>query len=300
MFFRQYYSPMGPSKTPPVLKGLIFLIASIAIFSALTNRIFTEWFHLVSPQDFLGLSLFGFKHGNFWQPLTYLFVQDTSSGGAGIYFLIGLFFNLYILWILGATLYERIGVSHFLTIFFLCGIVSGLLALSVMEIEGSYQILRGASSAILGVFTVWTMLNPKGEIWLFSLFPIRTRWLLGVILTFVVVFGFIELNISSIIFYLSAALIGYLYGVLVLGLKGPFEHTAFFENWIKDMKERFSSNKTNKSSSKIYDFSTGEPLMNDDEFVDAMLTKISKSGEKSLSQSEQKRMKEISERRRKR
>ncbi len=47
--------------------------------------------------------------------------------------------------------------------------------------------------------------------------------------------------------------------------------------------------------SKIYDIKSGEPLLDDDQFMDAMLDQISRYGEESLTPAEKKRMKEISE-----
>jgi len=46
----------------------------------------------------------------------------------------------------------------------------------------------------------------------------------------------------------------------------------------------------------VIDMNTGKPLDDDDAFVDAMLAKISKQGENSLSWSERRRLNLISER----
>jgi hypothetical protein len=54
-------------------------------------------------------------------------------------------------------------------------------------------------------------------------------------------------------------------------------------------KEKFHS------TTKIYDFRSGLPKLNDEQFMDAMLARISRYGKDSLSPEETERMKKISE-----
>jgi hypothetical protein len=111
-------------------------------------------------------------------------------------------------------------------------------------------------------------------------------------------------NWITLSFYAAAILFGYLYAVMAWELNGPF-------SWMRLIDRPFGAlslllKKTGKwrlkkgKEGKIIDFQTGEPLQNDEQFVDAMLEKISKQGEASLSWKERQRLQEISKRKQKR
>lgn len=290
----------GPGDTPTVIGWLIGITCVLSVLTALTNYLFTQLLGYVGPHEVLGLSTYGLKHYFLWQPVTYLFIQESLQG-ITFSFLISLLFSMYILWILGSTLAERIGTSRFLCLYLISGALAGLAAVWMMSLaEAPQAILAGPSASLLAIFVVWTMCNPNSELMLFFIIPIRTKWLLAGIVGAICLVSLSQLDVVSLTFYVAGIAFGYFYGLIALRLPGPFAITHRFDEAVTELVDKLKPKSKNpqkkEGSSKIFDFSSGEPMQNDDAFVDAMLTKISKYGERSLSASERQRMEQISKR----
>lgn len=285
----------GPSQTPLLIKALIFLTCAVSIFSALTSNLFTHVFGIISPQSFLSLTWYGLHHQFYWQPLTYLFVQASSIDGIDLFYLISLAFNMYILWAFGTPVHERVGSRHFLGIYLVSGILAGLAAWLIMPLIGRSEMVSGPASAILAVFIVWSMLYPDSDLMLFFFIPIKAKWLVAGVLGGIFLINLSQVDLISLTYYGVATLCGYLYGVWGLNLHSPFSWTKPLDVSLINLKNFFQPGKSS-SKTQIYDFTSGELILEDDAFVDAMLSKISRYGEKSLTNSERNRMQQISAR----
>lgn len=282
---------LGPDFTPPIIKKLILWTTVITLISAFTTGFFQYLFKLPGPQELLSLSWWGFDNWFLWQPLTYLFVQE----GEGITFssLFYLAFNMYFLWIMGTELAERVGSRSFLRFYFICGIASGLIALLFMPIFNQYRVLAGPTSAILAVMTVWAFLNPERELLFFFLIPVKALWLILFALLAIFLVSLSNFDMISLIWFLSAPLIGYFYALIAWGIHSPFASLYKFELAVVRQFQRFKSKKPTQPH-KIFSIKTGESEKDDEAFIDAMLEKISKKGEGSLTSSERKQMDQIS------
>ncbi len=275
------------------LKNLLYLVSSIACISiaaTLLNGLFTYFLNATGPEDWLSLSLYGIRNLFLWQPLTYLFTQNSGSLGISISYLIHLSFNLYVLWFLGSSIIERIGNRSFFKLFFLSGIISGLIALLVMKLTASNAILSGPGSSILALLTFWTMLYSEAEIRLFLLIPIQAKWILTGVLITLLLTSLSQGDFVYFTLYLAGMLVGYMYAIIAYDLRGPFEFLTPFEEFIS---RKFK--KSDDTQGKIIDFETGRTL-DDEMFVDSMLAKISKYGEDSLTFNERRRLEAISKR----
>lgn len=279
----------GPNHTPRLISWLIAVTCAITLTSALTNSLFVELLGIQGPQFFLGLSATGMQYLYFWQPITYLFVQDTESG-INLFFLFTLCFNMYLLWVLGTMVYERAGALHFTAIYFSGGVLTALSTLLFMNLWHQYAFLAGPSAALLTTFVIWTMYYPDNDLYFFFLIPLKPRQLLTIILTIILLSNLSSLDFISIHFFAAAVLTGYFYGLLFLQLRSPYLFTHSFDRKVIKFIDRMMGR---KSSSKVVDISSAS--QDDDRFIDAMLTKISKYGEGSLTQSERRRMQKISE-----
>ncbi|HRD55070.1 MAG TPA: rhomboid family intramembrane serine protease [Parachlamydiaceae bacterium] len=274
-------------------KSLIYLIAAIAttsISATLFSGFFTYFFNSLGPENWLSLSLSGISHFFIWQPITYLFIYNSEGSGITISYLIGLSINLYILWLLGSSIIERIGQTSFFKLYFGSGVLSALVSLLFMKITGQNIVLSGFLSALLALLTFWTMLYKEADLRLFVLFEFKAKWLLAAIFIGLLLSALSHFDLPTFMLYFTGALCGYLYGILGYGLKSPFLFLDSFENFLlKIFKKR------DESEGKIIDFRTGKAL-DDEIFVDAMLAKISKHGEDSLTFYEKRRLNEISKR----
>lgn len=292
-------------KTPPIIAKLVWTTCLISLISAAISPLFHTLFEITGPQEWLSLSWWGISHYFLWQPISFLFVQTTSFGTISFSFLLTLVFNMSLLWIMGTDLTHLVGSRPFLRFYLISGLLSGLFALLFMPLFGQYPFLGESTPAILALLTAWTLSQPERELLFFFLIPLKAKWLtLGIIASFLLI-SISELNGVHFILYLSAPLIGYLYALLAWGFHSPFpsfhsyelKGTHFFQKW----KNRFSPSKTKSSRTSSHKVLNMHPEKweNDEAFIDAMLEKISKKGESSLTWLEKEKMKKISQKKQK-
>lgn len=270
-----YQAPgsFGFEGTPNAVRALIIATCAISIASAFIDPFIGAY----GPQFLLSLSWAGLAHFFLWQPLSYLFVLPAFSG-ITLSFFISLLFNMYILWFVGSSLVANFGTKSFLKLYLGSGIIGGLITLFVAALIGQNGFLAGPTASIFAILAAWTMLYPDMELLFFFLFPAKAKWIFA---GFVAVIGLISLSQSDFM-TLTSMLAGILCGYLFT-VKKPASDGV--EN-------------------KIVNIKTGKPVKsdetNDDEaFVDAMLEKIGKQGESSLTARERARMDKISKAKRK-
>lgn len=282
---------LGPEFTPTTIKRIISLTCILSIGCVITEAIFTQILKIPGPLAFLGLSWWGISNFFIWQPLSYLFVYGSPGAPISLFWIIGLFFNMYILWIMGTFVLDLIGEKSFLKLYFGSGIFAALITLLSMPLFGQYTALSGPAAAVLAVLTVWTMFNPESQLMLFFILPIKAKWLVITAIGIIALINFTNLNFISIIYYLSGATFGYCYSVIAWGLQSPFPITHRFDETLT----RFSHPWAHNSSGKIIDLAKARKMQKNEEFMDEMLEKISKHGKDSLSWWEKRKMRKISE-----
>lgn len=256
-------------------KPLHFLILSIAIISLIGAFI-------PQVQAYLAFSWEGMKHLYFWQFFTYVFVE---AGPFSLSFALQLAFNLYILWLFGSSLIDFSRVSHFLILFFGAALFA---ALSVLPFHGY---LAGSAAAIYAVLTAWAMINQGSQLLLFFALPFKAEWLILAIIAFSIfvdIMAGLWITAASLI---ASVLFGYLFALIAWRRMSPF---AIFYPFEKRVLRLLEKKRPAYHHSKIYDIKSGAPILNDAQFMDAMLDQISRLGEKSLTPEEKKRMRKIS------
>ena len=136
----------------------------------------------------LGLHYFGAESFKLWQVVTYMFLHGGFSH---------LFFNMFALFMFGATLERLLGSKRFLLYYMVTGIGAGLVQELVWFLSfdtatlyyyiGEQLITIGASGAVFGLLLAFGMFFPKAPIFImFIPIPIQARW-------FVIGYGLIEL-----------------------------------------------------------------------------------------------------------
>lgn len=118
-----------------------------------------------------GFSLYTFLHGAFWQPLTFLFVPQTTSA-------LGLLITCYFYFFIGKTLEEKWGTAKF-TIYYLSGVLLMLLwTVTASLISGNFFFtLSGSYYLNMALFFSFATLFPDAMVLLFFFIPIRIKWL---------------------------------------------------------------------------------------------------------------------------
>ncbi|HSG49672.1 MAG TPA: rhomboid family intramembrane serine protease [Longimicrobiales bacterium] len=108
-----------------------------------------------------------------WTLVTYQFLH----GGLG-----HLFFNMLALFFFGPRLEERMGGTHFLSLYLLSGVGGALLSLGVPGPE--LRPIVGASGAVYGVLVAYAALWPRTVIHIWAVLPIEA-WALALIMVLV-------------------------------------------------------------------------------------------------------------------
>jgi membrane associated rhomboid family serine protease len=266
-----------PAVTPLPLKILLLSLIVSSVLSPFTA-------------PYLALSLSGIDRLYLWQFITYPLVHPFPSG------IVHLAFNLFLIWTFGASLMERLHPKAFFSLLFGSSLFSGLTAYLAMLLFHSTAPFFGTSSLLYALLVAWVILNAEAELLLFFTVPVKARHLL---------LGLIGLNLMidlsrsdwiPLFAFIGAALFAYFFTILSCGIRSPFRILEGFENGMLRTVERLRHLGAKPAPpNKIYDIKSGQPLMSDEQFMDAMLARISLYGEETLTPEERKRMQQISE-----
>lgn len=154
----QQYSPTGFRVLPTVVKNLLIINALMYLAYVVLAKI-----QVVDLSYWLGI--WSLQTGMFriWQPITYMFMHGSFDH---------LFFNMFSLWMFGATLENIWGPKRFLFFYLICGIGAGLLNMLVPGVHLSV----GASGAVYALLLAFGIMFPNEYIYLYFLVPIKTKW----------------------------------------------------------------------------------------------------------------------------
>jgi rhomboid protease GluP len=277
---------MKKMKTERALKIFLILTGVIGILSPLLF----PW---------LGLSLAGISKGFYWQFLTYLFVEPTASNNFAS--LLHLAFNLFLLWTFGGALIQRSHAGMFFALFFSAGLVASLLGFGLMQLIHWPGLLAGNSPALYAILIAWCLLNPHAKLLLFFSLPCKATWLLLGLIGANLIIDLTNGLWVPFLSYSSACLYAYLFSLIVWKAESSLPYLKHFERFTLRMAEKIRHLFVKRKGfrhSKIFDFKSGEPILTDDQFMDAMLARIARYGEDALSPKERERMAKISARKR--
>ena len=285
--------------TPKIIKSFIIAIVACSLFAGIIDRVFPLLLGNFNFTYLFSLSLIGLKHFFIWQPFTYLFIYPALQGIHPGY-LINLAFSMFVLWRIGTAIYLTKGLKHFLALFFGAGLFSSLVAFIALFSSPVGHIYAGTTPAIFAMLIGSIILYPKMELMLFLTLPVKAKWLIVTILASSLLIDLSNGMFLNFFVNFGAMLFGYLYGIIVWKLKSPFTTFWPFETLLQRITRRVKNTKKTtvdeyaNSSSRIYDFRTGERVIDDNTFVDACLSKISSEGKKSLTRREKFRLWRIS------
>jgi membrane associated rhomboid family serine protease len=289
---------IGPQKTPTIIQIFLILTAIASLFSALQVSFFPNF----PLQYWLNLSWTGMQEHFFWQPLSYLFL--VQSDGATVSFFFNWAFHLYLLWIFGTSLIERVGTLHFLILFFGGGLCAGFLGLLIMSLSYPFHLLSGSSIALYSILVAWVMLNPTAEMRLFFAIPFKVKWLLYGFLGLPLLISLSEWDFVTFVSYFTGAFFGYLYVLCLYHVHSPLPFLHETEKRVIAFFRKRKERKIEKRAkafreAKVVNIKTGRALLSDEEFESAMLSKISLYGESVLTEEEKKRLHKIPTRKKK-
>jgi membrane associated rhomboid family serine protease len=195
---------------PPVVKNLLIINGIMYLATVVFET------RGIDLAEILGLRFFTARNFEIWQPITYMFMHGSFGH---------LFFNMFALWMFGASLENTWGTNRFLLYYMVCGIGAGLIQMLVIGLqinslshvlspetiqmirENGLQILNenknylgemgefnralntvtvGASGSVFGLLLAFGMMYPNSVIYIYFLLPLKAKW-------FVIFYGALEL-----------------------------------------------------------------------------------------------------------
>ncbi|MBN2478822.1 MAG: rhomboid family intramembrane serine protease [Parachlamydiales bacterium] len=209
---------IGPHRTPLIIKSILFITIAISVISAVLAP-FLKFNYVLY---LLSLSLHGIKNFYFWQLITYNFIQPGF--GLSISFAVHLFFNTYIIWIIGSAIIEKTSTKSFALLYFLSTLFSGLVMLLVMFLGYKYTMLASSGVGLYTCLIAWMMLNPPDtRIFLFFAIPLKLFWVVLALLGFNLFSNLSSLDMVHFFGYLSSAIFSYFFSIIVWNRHSPFK-----------------------------------------------------------------------------
>lgn len=279
----------GFSFFPPIIKNILILNGVMFFLKIITQNIAIGGTVLENYlTQYLGLVPFGNPYASFlpWQLITYQFLHADFMH---------IFFNMLMLWMFGMEIENIMSSRKFLVFYLLAGIGGGLLQLFLGAGSG---IIIGASGAVFGVMVAFAMFFPERMIYIYFLFPVKAKYLI----VFLMVIEFLSVGNGSFVAHLAhlgGAVTGFLFIMLDRQYQFNFDrifdmfkgNTPFSANTSSSSrKSTFGFGKREVEEAEFYEINGEKRSVDkvDQEVIDHILDKISKSGYQNLTEKEKK------------
>lgn len=276
-----------------ILLNVFVFVVVITLYIVLTlseNSLYYQW---VMEQLSLAADINVFKYKP-WTLLTNFFVHQGPFH---------IFFNMLSLYWFGRVIEEYIGSRRLVALFILGGLAGGVLFLSMYNLLPYFQkelntSLIGASGAVFAVILGAATLLPDYTFFVILLGPVRLKY----IAAFCIIISMAQLvgpNAGGNLAHLAGAMVGFAFikalkngndwGKPIYAVGDLFQKiTARKPNVRVPQRARATTTSTNRGYATTNE-NTSVAVPNQDE-IDAILDKISKSGYESLSREEKQKL----------
>ena len=262
---------------PPVTKHLIIINAIMWVATILLKMR-----GLIDLDTILGLHYWQGSDFHLYQFFTYMFMHDSSGFSTG---LTHIFFNMFMLYVTGQLFLKYLTQKQLVATYFIGGVVGNLFFMGAYNLFPVFAGMVscatsvGASGAIMAILLAVTLYRPDHTVSLILVGRIAMKWL-AVIFIVIDLLSITNGNAGGHFAHLGGAVYGVLAGLYYL--KGnPFRKVVFVRNGRKGYRAPAGT-----SSRPTSDAEYNANKRRDEERVDAILDKISKSGYGSLTKEE--------------
>jgi membrane associated rhomboid family serine protease len=209
IYDRDYYRREGPSflDRGQVCKWLIGINVVCFIIQIVTRP--QALFGQLGPfTDALVLDVEQVLQGQIWRLLTYAFLHDPVTTGLPMHIL----FNMLFLWWFGSDIEDIYGPREFLAIYLLSAILGGVAFVLTANLPGGGNLALGASGAVTAVMVLCALHYPTRIILLFFILPVPI-WLFVVFQVAQDTLGFLSGNPgrTAVTIHLAGALFAFVY-----------------------------------------------------------------------------------------
>lgn len=219
-----------------------------------------------------------------WRFVTYAFLH--SRGGN---FPTHLVFNMLALFFFGPAIEMLVGKREFIVFYLLAAVAAGAAFIGYGYAFNPYASVIGASGSVMAVLMVYAWHYPRNQVYIWGVLPVQVRWLVVAYVVYdmwpvvKVIMGGADNSGVAHVAHLAGLLFGYQYAK---------EHWRV-SDWLAGLRRPQFGRKSRGTANenlRVY-----EPPENLREQVDAILEKISRQGEASLTDAERDTLKRASQ-----
>jgi membrane associated rhomboid family serine protease len=172
----RHYMRKGSNGVPWSMTGILMVVLTLVFALQCINDVYVRSF----VESRLALTQLCLTHGYVWQLLTFQFLHLDILHLGG---------NLLGLWFFGRFVENVLGKQRFLIAYFGCGVMGGILQVALMTLFPNHfpPYAFGASAGIAGIFAIFALLEPDGEVRMYFVLPIPAKvllWITGAISLF--------------------------------------------------------------------------------------------------------------------
>lgn len=261
--------------TQSVCKLLVIINVAVFILQLFSNGFVEEWFVMDTAKVL---------SGQVWRLLSYGFLHSVTD-------LFHILMNMLLLWWFGPRLESIYGSKEFVVFYLTSIVLAAITYLSIDLVTGDPTRMLGASGGVMAVITLYACHFPRQIIYFMFVIPVELRWLVGLYAIFDLHPLILELqgngtaNNVAHAAHLGGMAFGYLYFKKSIRLDRMF---GGLTSWWKVKRSGF------KVVSAADDDRSDRRTQKLEAEMDALLAKISRDGEASLSRSERKTLEKVS------
>jgi membrane associated rhomboid family serine protease len=275
-----------------LINVIVFLLLNILMLVFKWTGV-KDWYSLFIAENLMlpaNLSAFIIRP---WTLITYFFSHE------GIFHIL---FNMLFLYWFGKLVEEYLGNRRLINLYLLGGLFGGVLYLLIYNLIPYYNnqiersVMLGASGAVYAVVVGAATLMPNYTFFMFLLGPVRIKY----IAAFYIIMSFVQLsadnNPGGNLAHLGGALLGFIFiKQLKKGTDIGQPLTTLAESIKKlfarkpAMKVTYHKKESGRNRSTVSSYSQSSYTPNQDE-IDAILDKISRSGYESLTKEEKQKL----------
>ena len=226
--------------TPKLIKYLIIIALAMGCLTGLFHSALGVKLG-ISFVKLFGLTVGGVLKGLFWKPLTFQFIPIVESS-FNIFFLLGLCFDLYLLWFIGCKVYNYFGPKTTLKLFFIPPAIGCSLASLIGLFLNISTPILGLSFAMVSFVLAFAFSASTNQP---SFIPqtFQSRWMaLGLIILYLLQ-DLASLNLVYFVGHLLVALTTYFYLLYFHTLRSPYSFTQKIDDFILSRKKKPTSSK---------------------------------------------------------
>lgn len=157
IYDREYYRREGPSYLASGQVCSWLLGINIVVFVLQLAVPDVTRFFILDPEEVL--------HGQIWRLLSYAFLHDPTTWQH-------IFFNMLFLWWFGSDMESLYGSKEFLAFYLVAATLGGVAYTAFDALTGQYSLCLGASGAVTAVLVLYAFHFPHQIIYIFLVLPV--------------------------------------------------------------------------------------------------------------------------------